>query len=101
MGACLQKRRFNSMIVRLKECQAGETPATLKGFNSMIVRLKEGVLMIPEDSIPGFNSMIVRLKALRGGFGVRCLPRFQFYDSPIKRTPARYRFVANERVSIL
>ena len=99
---------FNSMIVRLKvfvvaggvnkippfqfydspikRLENAEQAARIVSFNSMIVRLKE----TPENGVFGgensFNSMIVRLKVCNSRPENNRFKRFQFYDSPIKRT---------------
>ena len=81
-----QRRRFNSMIVRLKALPPCLRRFAFICFNSMIVRLKVSTRCIFASSGTSFNSMIVRLKGFyqQGAFW---LWRFQFYDSPIKSSP--------------
>ena len=75
------------MIVRLKGRERALKAIEKRSFNSMIVRLKGRLLWMLLKKKQRFNSMIVRLKdppqrpRLRGG------AEFQFYDSPIKRSP--------------
>ena len=55
-------------------------------FNSMIVRLKVMIRPNGRGQFEGFNSMIVRLKDCTYRRCSRKGEKFQFYDSPIKRS---------------
>ena len=55
-----------------------------KRFNSMIVRLKDTEAYIRTVCKRSFNSMIVRLKEEKEASLLAITTRFQFYDSPIK-----------------
>ena len=59
---------------------------TFRCFNSMIVRLKGRALECTRAGRRSFNSMIVRLKDDDERLILRLSSKFQFYDSPIKRT---------------
>ena len=53
-------------------------------FNSMIVRLKDYNNYKCDYAHYSFNSMIVRLKERSQYKYTNLIPKFQFYDSPIK-----------------
>ena len=74
-------------MVRLKDGQATQSPATDLHFNSSMVRLKAAIKHIVGAFMPYFNSSMVRLKDT-SSIQQRKRYIFQFLNGAIKRTCA-------------
>ena len=89
-GKLLWQFQFHSGSIK-RELQAAARMQDEKRFNSIVVRLKESVRHCFDDPITCFNSIVVRLKESQGRGGRACRSLFQFHSGSIKRRPGGVR----------